>query len=815
MTFAILLILKLLLFMDITKVQHNSWVIFFISTLIILFIFSLIHFSKIRRKRIIGLIIYSIISLIMFVDVMYFCYFNSFPSIRMIKQFNQIGAIRDSIFMLLSFNNLLFILDLPLHLLYFIKKPAMDENKPYNNYVRFGIPTTIACILILTFSVVNAKGLIVPIIRQEPFTYHIMDIREVLAAKDEYEEDAVEEVGLFTQGDLDELLDRTQLKDGKYTGIGRGKNLIVIQVEALQHFVIDLIYDGQEITPNLNSLIKEKGSLYFDNYYQQLGRGNTSDAEFVTNNSLYPSMEYPTYDQYEQNTFYGLPWILRDNGYTAWVFHGYEKDFWNRDRAYVNQGFQRFISQDDFDLVEAIGFGITDREFFKQSMDYLKELDSIDDKPFYAFMITLTSHTPFKMPEKYQNLELRQEHEGTILGDYLQAIHYTDKELGRFIEALKEEGLYDNTVIAIYGDHFGITGYNPEGVALMSDFLNIDYDINEMFRVPLIIHVPGTDINETISKIGSQLDFLPTILNIMGYKIEKGIMFGRDLVNYDGWNFVATQTFRIKGTFIDDDTLFYMSSDGLFENSEAYHRKTREPIELEEVRERYEYVISEINKSNYILKTDLIKELIEHRDSIDLDKLKEKNIPHEKYIIKCYKDPLEELSEMYKEGHRIMAVKLQFTDDEDIVLVSGHRVEDLASWMEEHEDAYLLLKTDEWDKGIFLRVKDQYPNIKDRLIAELTKFDQYYRLSNKAFENIFFNTTKGNYNREEILDFVKRNLVTGIILKEENLEDSFIEEIKNLEISIYLDGVEKEADIKQYENIDGLIRPVEKTLLDG
>ena len=156
MTFAILLILKLLLFMDITKVQHNSWVIFFISTLIILFIFSLIHFSKIRRKRIIGLIIYSIISLIMCVDVMYFCYFNSFPSIRMIKQFNQIGAIRDSIFMLLSFNNLLFILDLPPSIV-FHKKPAMDENKPYNNYVRFGIPTTIASILILTFSVVNAK----------------------------------------------------------------------------------------------------------------------------------------------------------------------------------------------------------------------------------------------------------------------------------------------------------------------------------------------------------------------------------------------------------------------------------------------------------------------------------------------------------------------------------------------------------------------------------------------------------------------------------------------------------------------------------
>lgn len=808
MIFPIFLILKLLLFTDIIKIQHNRWIIFFISTLIVLFIFSLIQFSNIKRKKLTGFIIYSIICFVMFVDVMYFSYFNSLTSIRMIKQFNQLGAIKDSIVMLLSFEKILFILDLPFHIIhmkYYRKKPNIDKSRFYSMYARFGIPTGIALTLILTLSIVNAKGLMLPIMNQELFFYHIKDIKDVLTAKNKYNKDTTEIGGLFNQEDLKELLERTQLKEGKYTGIGKGKNLIVIQVEALQHFVINLIYDGQEITPNLNRLIREKGSIYFDNYYQQLGRGNTSDAEFVTNNSLYPSMEYPTYEQYEQNTFYGLPWILRDNGYTAWVFHGYEKDFWNRNRAYVNQGFQRFISQDDFELVETIGFGITDREFFKQSMKYLKELDSINDNPFYAFMITLTSHTPFKMPKEYQYLNLRKEHEGTILGDYLQAIHYADMALGEFLEDLKKEGFYDNSVIAIYGDHFGITGYNEEGVKLMSDFLNVDYDINEMFRVPLIIHVPGTEINETISKIGSQLDFLPTILNIMGYKNEKGIMFGRDLLNYEGWNFVAAQIFRIKGTFIDDDTLFYMSSNGLFENSEAYDRKTREPIELERVREKYQYIVSEINKSDFILKKDLIKLLIENQGSVNLANLREKNIPDNKYIIRCYDNPLEELSKNYKEGHRLMAVKLKFNDEKEAVLVSGHKIEDLARWMDEHEDAYLILKTDEWDKGIFLSVKDQYPNIKNRLIAEQAKFEEYNRLSNKAFENIFFNATKGNYTKEEILDFLKRNPVTGIIINAEYLDDSFIEEIKNLEISVYLDGVDEDADINQYENIDGFL----------
>ncbi len=258
----------------------------------------------------------------------------------------------------------------------------------------------------------------------------------------------------------------------------------------------------------MNRLIDDNSTIYFDNYYQQIGRGNTSDAEFVSNNSLYPSMEDPTYKQYYDNTFYGLPWILRDNGYTAWVFHGYKKEFWNRERAYPNQGFQRFISEEDYDVVESIGFGITDEEFFRQSMDYLKELDSIDDNPFYAFIITLTSHTPpFKMPDEYKELDIRAEHEDTILGDYLQSIHYTDKALGQFFKALKEEGLYEDSVIALYGDHFAITGLNESGIELMTDFLEHPYDIDEMFKIPLLIHVPGEDIKETVSQIGSQLDF--------------------------------------------------------------------------------------------------------------------------------------------------------------------------------------------------------------------------------------------------------------------------------------------------------------------
>ena len=598
MLLTLLLTLKILLFMNITKVKYNRPIVLLISILVILFFFTLIYLSNGKKKYRLGFCFYTIVSAIMFADIVYYTYFNTLPSIRMLKQMGQVTAVGDSVKTLLSIKNLLFLLDLPLTYIYSRRK---RKTKNYNKYIRWGIPGGIGLILVIILVILSKISLFGPVTNQELFTYHAKDIKKAIMKED------ITNTMTLTAKDIEELKLRTKLVEGKYTGLGKGKNLIVIQVESLQNFVINHYYEGQEVTPNLNKLVKENGSLYFNNYYQLIGRGNTSDAEFVTHNSLYPSMEEPTYTQYVDNTFYGLPWILRDNGYTAWAFHGYEKEFWNRNNAYINQGFQRFISQDDYDLVETIGFGITDGEFFKQSMDYLKKLDKLDDNPFYAFMITLTSHNPFKMPEEYQILNIKAEHKDTLLGNYIQSVHYLDKALGEFIEELKKEGLYDESLLVIYGDHFAINSLNKDDQKMMTDYLGYTYDLDEMMKVPLIIHIPDLETNVTLNRVGSMLDFMPTILNIMGYENEKGLMFGRDLINYEGQNFVAPQTYALKGSIITDEILLEMSRDGVFENSRVYNIKTREILNPKDYIEEHERVIEEINKSDYILKTDFFR----------------------------------------------------------------------------------------------------------------------------------------------------------------------------------------------------------------
>ena len=136
---------------------------------------------------------------------------------------------------------------------------------------------------------------------QEFFSYHINDILNNLDNKDT--SDFYLSTGSYESSRKDELF-----------GIGKGRNLIVVQLESMQNFVIDFKYKDNEITPFLNDLIDDDGTIYFDNYYQQLGSGNTSDAEFATNNSILGTVESYTYQLYEINYFKGLQIIRKEEG---------------------------------------------------------------------------------------------------------------------------------------------------------------------------------------------------------------------------------------------------------------------------------------------------------------------------------------------------------------------------------------------------------------------------------------------------------------------------------------------------------------------
>ena len=594
----VILLTKIICFYLLIGFQKSSIFLGAITFLFfaIMFIAKLFSTSKHCNKSF--LIVYTLLTLLMFADCLYYSYFNQLPSVNQLAQMNNLIVVDESVKFTTPPISILLFLDIPIYYIYFKRKKELITNNITNRkiYKRIITPVLIVILILMSWNPMNVDA-IKMVSNTEFFTYHVNDVYTKVFGIKDYKINSEEDANKV----INELEANRTTQD-KYNGIAKGKNLIVIQVESLQNFPINAYYEGQELTPNLNKLIKGD-TLYFENYYQNIGRGNTSDAEFSTQNSLYPVINGECYRLYEKNTFYGLPWIMRENGYKTTVFHGYKGDFWNREDAYPNQGFEDYISLEDMSVDEKIAFGISDMSMFKQAANHIEQMQ----KPFYSFLITLSCHHPYLFPEEYNTIQLNQEDKDTVFGNYLQGVHYSDMAIGTFIEELKERGLYDDSIIAIYGDHHGLNFNDDSNYECMTRYLGKEYDYNEMLNIPLIINIPGAEINETIETVGGQVDFLPTIANLLDVKINNKYILGQDIINADK-GYVASVTYMLRGSFITDDVIFEMSRESLFSTSKVKDLQTDEVIEDNaEYKVYYEKALELLDTSKYILDNNLIK----------------------------------------------------------------------------------------------------------------------------------------------------------------------------------------------------------------
>ena len=558
-------------------------------------LYGILYFLPARFKFTAAFVLHCAIAFVLFSDLVYFQYFNTLPSVYDLRQTKELPGVWDSVQTMLKPIYFLMFIDL-LPILYLRTKfNGLNPIKPSMKYTGAAVFIVMAVISTANITLIKAEDNFYTYERYGVFSYHIKDILRGFQRRPE--------------ADLNEHIALPNLKNmkknPKFFGAAKGRNLIVVQFEALQDFVVHNQYNGQEITPNLNMLIK-KDSIYFDRYYYTVNKGNTSDAEFAVLNSLFPTTDTPTYKKYYNNTYYSLPALLRENGYSVKAFHGYKRTFWNRNVMYPTLGFEDYISLERYKSDEIIGLGLSDESFYRQTIPYIKKMK----QPFFAFVITLTSHNPFTMPQKHQKLKLEEKHKNTLFGSYLQSIHYADMALGKFMEDLKREGLYQNSIIALYGDHFGLYHKTGDNQKIVSDYLGYDYNFVESMNVPFMIHIPDKGITEKKSIVGSHLDVYPTLINLLGFENKKVRMFGQDLLNTDK-GFVAIRNFLNKGSFIDDEKMFIMPSNCKFSEGTALSLQTRKPTGIEGCRSGYERALKDINESEYILSNDLIKEVLQ------------------------------------------------------------------------------------------------------------------------------------------------------------------------------------------------------------
>ncbi|MDQ0243458.1 lipoteichoic acid synthase [Bacillus fengqiuensis] len=568
-----------------------------ISSTVFFFAFALLFKGKGRNRAF--LTIHFILSFISYANIVYYRFFNDFITVPVLMQTQNFGQLGGSAMALIKPSDMLYFLDFILLAVFVLFKVI----KPQEKLSRKAITTAfVSAVLLFTTNLALAesdrpqlltrtfdRNYLVKYLGIHNFTiYDIIQSSKSSAQRALADSNDITEVQNYTSA--------TYAKPNeKYFGAAKNMNVIYISLESLQSFMIDYKLNGQEVMPFLNSLTRDSNTMYFDNFFHQTAQGKTSDAEFMMENSLFPLPQGAVFTTKATNTYQGLPSILKSNGfkYTA-ALHGNYKTFWNREEMYKTLGYDMFYDATYYNMTpeNTLNYGLEDKPFFKESIPYLKDMP----QPFYTKFISLSNHFPYPLDEEDQTIEPAATGD-TSVDQYFQTARYLDESLKQFFDDLKASGLYDNTMIVMYGDHYGISENHQPAMGKILGKEITPYEQLQLQRVPLFIHVPGGKIDGGVNHTyGGQVDVRPTVLHLLGIDTKEYIEFGSDLLSPDNHQIVP---FR-DGSYITPE---YTEVDG-----KLYKNPTGELVENSAVTKQYsDAVKKELELSDKVVYGDLLR----------------------------------------------------------------------------------------------------------------------------------------------------------------------------------------------------------------
>lgn len=425
----------------------------------------------------------------------------------------------------------------------------------------------------------------------------------------------------------------TKKEKNKYTNIFEGKNVIFIHAESIQNYLIDLEVNDIVITPNLNRLAKE--GMYFSSFYPQISVGTSSDTEFTLSTGLLPSSSGTVFVNFYKRKYETIQNLFNEKGYYTFSMHANNADYWNRKTMYKTLGYQAFYAKDSFqvptdkDDPDYVGLGLSDKSFLHQSIDILKNIKE-NNKNYMGTIITLSNHSPFEDITKYGDIdfsitfdkgtgeydangnEIKETVtvpylEDTEMGNYLKSAHYADEALGQFFEEIVQNGLDENTVFIIYGDHESKLGrknlnllYNydveTEGIKDINDptYVNLEGDRYDLIKnTPLIIWTSDKSLQKEITDVMGMWDVLPTVSNMFG--LEYKYALGNDIFSKNEKVVVFPN-----GNILTNN-IFYNNL------NDSYVAFNDNPIESSYVERLKEYAEVRLDVSKAIIVHDLIR----------------------------------------------------------------------------------------------------------------------------------------------------------------------------------------------------------------
>lgn len=537
-----------------------------------------------------------ILNILMFADLLYMRYYKNPLTISVVvHNVKVLREAKESIFTVLKLKDLLEFIDIPFLILFvlLLRKYGICTNTMLNLYIGGFILVLGSIWLLVVYHYSN----------REPYKwnrkriardlgilfFHIADIINEFFGK-------LKRLHHLPDEQIEKVLESfSNLQKNIFTGCCKNKRVILIQMESMQDYLTGMVVNGREVTPEINRLAKD--NIRFTNMYHQTSVANTSDAELLSNNSLYPSADKPSCYEYQNNRFLALGERLSRCGYTVKGFHGNQASTWNRHLVYRQYGYQSFTDNSDMVNDEVYHLGLGDSSFFRQVLDM--EQENLKNEKSFIFLITLSQHHPFKQFENY-DFDVG-EYEGTMFGNYLKAANYADKAIGELVQNLKEAGLYDDTLIFMYGDHSGIPELYWKDGALKEKLSETDNEWLHMQKVTAFMHLPESvskklcdKVPSKVDKIAGQVDILPTLVNLMG--LDQDYLLGNDLLDNSQEGAVVLRD----GTVIGNDFVCYADDNYFYSISNEYNK-------LDEIKKKKVYEMRNMLRiSDLILDYDLI-----------------------------------------------------------------------------------------------------------------------------------------------------------------------------------------------------------------
>lgn len=541
-----------------------------------------------------------LLTFLLYANVVYFRFFSDFLTFSTLNQASNVESMGGAVSASFKWYDFVYFIDTIVYLFILIfKRSWLDKRVFSKKFVPVVMAASIALFFLnLAFAETDRPELLTRTFDHKylvkylgPYNFTVYDGVKTIQNN--------QQKALASEDDLTRVLNYTKQRNtepnSEYYGIAKKKNIIKIHLESFQTFLINKKVNGKEVTPFLNKLSTGNDDFrYYPNFFHQTGQGKTSDSEFTMDNSLYGLPQGSAYSLKGDNTYQSLPAILdQKEGYTSDVMHGDYKTFWNRDQIYKHFGIDKFYDATYYDMSDenVVNLGLKDKPFFKASAEYQSKMK----QPFYSHLITLTNHYPFTLNSEDASIDKPNTGDSTVDG-YIQTAHYLDQALEQYINDLKAKGLYDDSVIMIYGDHYGISENHNNAMEKLLGEQITPAKFTDLNRTGFWLKIPGKNgtVDETYA---GQMDVMPTILHLVGIDSKNYLMFGTDMLSKDHNDVIP---FR-NGDFITKDYKFV--------NGKVYSNKNNElittpPKDLEKNKKQVE---KDLEMSDDVLNGDLFR----------------------------------------------------------------------------------------------------------------------------------------------------------------------------------------------------------------